>query len=362
MRVVFDQQIFTFQRFGGVSRSFVELSKHLNLLDGVESRVIAPFHFNKHLLRSNPSAGIYLPKSTDFLGFNKRVRLLGENLSKFAIDRFKPNLIHETFYEPTKIKHSNYPIVTTVQDLIREKIGVETQKVERKRKSIERADLILCISESTKRDLLDFYKPDHAKVVRVYLGVSEFFFSANKDASSNNRKNVILYVGTRSGYKNWRLLITAFANSSFLKSEFEITCFGGGCLDKDELSLLRQMGIINRVKQIGGNDELLKELYETAACLVYPSQYEGFGLPVVEAMASGCPVITSDIDVLRESGGNAARYFDLNDAESLKHTLENLLPDDVALNHMRIAGRLHSRKFSWFETAKQTFMAYQKLT
>lgn len=361
MRVVFDQQIFALQRFGGVSRSFVELNKHLNFLDDVESRVIAPLHFNKHLFQSNPLAGIYVPKSTDFLGFNKRVRLSGEKASKFLIDRFKPDLIHETFYESSNLRRSKYQIVTTIQDLIREKIGVETQKIERKRNSIARADLILCISESTKRDLLDFYNPDLAKVVRVYLGVNEFFFSAEEITSSIRRKNLILFVGNRSGYKNWRLLVTTYANSKFLKSEFEIVCFGGGSFNRDELSFLSNMNIIKRVKQMGGNDESLKELYKSAACLVYPSKYEGFGLPIVEAMASGCPVITSDIDVLHESGGNAARYFDLNDAESLQHTLENLLTDDEALTQMQIEGRLHSRKFSWFETAKQTFIAYQKL-
>lgn len=361
MRVVFDQQVFSLQRFGGVSRSFVELNNHLNLLEGVESRVIAPLHFNKHLFQSNPLGGIYLPKSTDVFDFNKRVRLLGENISRFIIDRFKPDLVHETFYEPSLFENNKYPIVTTIQDLIREKIGREHQKVQRKRDSVDRASLIICISDSTKRDLLDFYNPDKGKVVRIYLGVNEFFYSSSHESDLSGSKNSILFVGNRSGYKNWGLLVTAFAKSNFLRSEFEIVCFGGGRFSKEELVLLNELRVADRVKQVSGDDKSLKQRYESAACLVYPSQYEGFGLPVVEAMASGCPVVASDIDVLHESGGIAARYFSLNDVDSLKHTLEDLLVDDDALKRMRLEGREHARNFSWLETAKQTFLAYKTI-
>ncbi len=360
MRVAFDQQIFTLQRFGGVSRSFVEISRHLNLLDGVEARVIAPLHFNKHLYDSSPGSGIYIPKSSDFLDFNKKVRLLGEYLSQLHINRFKPDLIHETFYEPVSLKGSRFPIATTIQDLIREKIGIDKQKMERKKNSIERARLILCISESTKRELLEFYNPEPEKVVRVYLGVNESFFSPESTKSIVG-KSYILFVGNRSGYKNWKLLVSAFANSSFLKSEFELICFGGGDFSNDEISWLNELRISNQVKQVKGGDDSLKVYYRAAACLVYPSEYEGFGLPVVEAMASHCPVVASDIDVLHESGGIAARYFESNDMESLKNMLENLLVNDEELSQMRVQGRSHASKFSWFENAKQTKIAYETL-
>lgn len=360
MKIVFDQQIFTLQRFGGISRSFVELSHHLNLLSGIRSKIIAPFHFNKHLLTSSPSSGVYLPKSTDKFGFNKKVRTLGKRVSNLAIERFNPDFIHETFYDSESFPYPDYPVVTTIQDLIREKLGVEKLKIDKKQKCIERAQLIICISESTKNDLLEYYSPDPEKVHRVYLGVNKFFFQEDL-SKGKNRKPTILFVGNRFGYKNWEFLVNAFAKSEPLKNNFEVVCFGGGRLKIEELDLLKRLNISNKVKFVDGSDVELRDNYSNSACFVYPSLFEGFGLPIVEAMASGCPVVVSDIPVFHESAGPAAEYFDPKDINSLIHSLETILFNTQKLDQMRISGFSHAKNFTWMETARNTVSAYQTI-
>ena len=362
MKVIFDQQIFALQRFGGISRSFVELNKHLNFLDDIESRIVAPLHFNKHLFDSKVTLGIYLPKSTDKFGFNKKVRSVGKWVSDLAINQFRPDLIHETFYDPKSYPYSDYPVVTTIQDLIREKIGEEKEKIAKKRESVERAKLIICISDSTKMDLLEYYKVDPSKVHRVYLGVSGFFLQEIPEGVGTwTPNNIILFVGNRSGYKNWEKFVQAFSCSKILLENFNVVCFGGGRFNDVENETLLRLGIIEKVKYLDGSDHQLKELYEKSACLVYPSLYEGFGLPVVEAMASGCPVFASDIPVLHESAGVAAKYFDPQDINSLIQALETNLFDTDKLQKMRKLGFDHAKKFTWVETAKQTYLAYKSI-
>jgi glycosyltransferase involved in cell wall biosynthesis len=142
---------------------------------------------------------------------------------------------------------------------------------------------------------------------------------------------------------------------------FTVVCFGGGRFNDVENETLLRLGIIEKVKYLDGSDHQLKELYEKSACLVYPSLYEGFGLPVVEAMASGCPVFASDIPVLHESAGVAAKYFDPQDINSLIQALETNLFDTDKLQKMRRLGFDHAKKFTWVETAKQTYLAYKSI-
>ena len=142
---------------------------------------------------------------------------------------------------------------------------------------------------------------------------------------------------------------------------FEVICFGGGRFRKEELNLLKELDVLTKVKFIDGSDVELKDYYINSTCVVYPSFFEGFGLPIVEAMASGCPVVASDIPVLHESAGNAAEYFDPRDIDSLIHSLETISFDTQKLKQMQISGQEHAKNFRWAETAKQTFSVYQKI-
>jgi glycosyltransferase involved in cell wall biosynthesis len=361
MRIAFDYQIFLLQRHGGVSRYFVELYEALLRLDQCEPRIFAPFHFNSHLNNSTNPAGLYLPFSTNYFGFNSTVRKINISSCKRSIKEFRPEVIHETFYEDTSLYSANYKKVTTVHDLTRERLGVDLRKIQKKKEAIRRSDHIVTVSKSTTTDLLNFYDVDPATISTIYVGVSDFFQSEPLEKHFTSDKPYILFVGHRDGYKNWQRFITAYSKSDFLRSSFSVHCFGGGNFKKDEVRLLNEFGLEENIKLISGGDEKLRSEYQSAACLVYPSLYEGFGSPVIEAMASGCPVFASRISALLESGGEAARFFDPYVEDSIIDVLETGLGSPSILSSMVKTGRGHASQFTWQKTASETLKVYESV-
>jgi len=116
-----------------------------------------------------------------------------------------------------------------------------------------------------------------------------------------------------------------------------------------------------KVKHVEGDDNVLKSLYNNAIALIYPSLYEGFGLPVLEAMACGCPVISSNTSSLPEVGGDASIYFDPTNAEELKFKIEDILTSTAVREKYKILGLERVRKFTWQQTALDTYEAYKNL-
>lgn len=362
MRVAFDHQIFTLQRYGGVSRYFVELFKSLLTQDECKPRIFAPLHYNALLKSLSPRAGIYLPHSSNFLGFNSAVFHASTFFSGVGIRNFNPDVLHETFYGEKNSYSINTPIVSTIHDLTRERLGVDVSKIERKKKAIERADRLITVSKSTTNDLIHFYGVDESKISTIYVGVSNFFRRRSEICSfPKNRKPFILFVGHRDGYKNWKSLISSYSKSNFLRDNFHVVCFGGNKFSAPELLFLRDRNVQNLVSHASGTDIDLRNLYQQASCLVYPSIYEGFGSPVIEAMASGCPVFCSGTSALLESGGAAAKFFDPNLDESIIDVLESGLNSHSEISKMVELGYEHSSQFTWERTASQTLRIYKDL-
>ena len=148
MKIVIDNKIFLRQKFGGVSRYFVELQSKLNTNTKINSRIIAPIHINSHLhhLDNDPKRRIFIPKATNRLKINSGIKLLSDYLSVQEIKKFNPNLIHETFYTLTDPWNKKIKRVTTVYDLIREKIDPVVSKSEAKKATLGRSEKIICIS------------------------------------------------------------------------------------------------------------------------------------------------------------------------------------------------------------------------
>lgn len=358
MRVAFDNQIFLLQKFGGVSRYFVELAKSLNCNGDIDTRLITPLHFNRHLQNSNISPkGVFIPFTSDLLQMNKMMRTLSTKVSRSCLERWKPDLLHETFYSDVDSWPKDLNRVTTIHDLIREKYEPQVSKSSRKRAAISRARAIICVSDSTRNDFLNYYDVSEEKVKRVYVGVDGKIFTA-QPVDSPIKRDFILYVGHRNGYKNFDLLLHAFASSSLLKSNFCIVTFGGNPLSAVEKRKINELGLSNSVIYAKGNDATLSMYYRTAVVFVYPSKYEGFGSPNLEAMSSGCPVLCSDISPFRESAGNAGLFFDPNSIESLRSNLEFLLSDTDKRESMSRAGIAHAAQFSWSKCAWHTTQVY----
>jgi len=172
----------------------------------------------------------------------------------------------------------------------------------------------------------------------------------------------VLFVGSRGSYKNFELLIDAFSSSARLKKDFGIICFGGGTFTEKEKRLVARAGLkSDRVLQMSGHDSCLKELYSLADVFVYPSLYEGFGMPPLEAMSSGCPVVSSNTSSLPEVVGDAAEMVDPESFESIRHGLEAVLYCDQRRVELISKGRVNASRFSWKNCAQDTYEIYKRL-
>jgi len=260
-------------------------------------------------------------------------------------------------------------IVVTVVDMIYElfphlfnTIGAERFR-KQKRRCVLNADAVICISETTRRDLQDFYGMGLDKVWAVPLGYSNTFKrlpSLPERAESPVSGPFLLYVGSRSHYKNFRQLIQAYSLWQ-RRQEVNLVVVGREW-SKDEIDTLTGSGIYDRVRLLDKvDDEALCYLYNTAVALVYPSLYEGFGIPLLEAMACGCPVVASRIPSTIEVAGDCPVYFDPGEKEELVLALDKVLSEGRESQRV-LAGLERVKDFSWERTAGQTLKVYRSLS
>lgn len=367
MKIAYDHQIFCGQSVGGISRYYCELATYISRTN--EIMVFAPFHRNRYLSDCNfkQLKGIGVtryPWKT-----SKLIMSLNFPLAKLQLRRWNPDLVHETYYSRFNIAPKNTPTVLTVFDMIHELFPKLYRRNDNtalnKKKAINRADHIICISESTKKDLLNTYSIDEKKISVIYFGFSKFP-SLNQNITDmnidyQNLKKYILYVGSRGGYKNFTNLLLAFGRSSSLKKNFSIVAFGGGPFTRSEKILIEELGLnVNQVTQLSGSDEILGYLYSRASCFIYPSLYEGFGLPILEAMAHNCPVLSSNKSSMPEIGQNAAIYFDPKSPDDISFQLERILFNDNLRSDLIIRGSERILDFSWAKCAHETNSIYMK--
>jgi glycosyltransferase involved in cell wall biosynthesis len=360
VRIIYDNQIFHLQRYGGVSRYFIELASAFSKMKTeVEIRILAPLHFNFYLNNSNSlrKGNFYIPKSSEMFGFNQLIRQISTAIANKRIDRFYPQVIHETFYNEINIWNSKAPRVLTIYDLIRESEGINSVQAKRKQVALNRANQIICISEETSRQLKMHYEVDDRRLHVVHLGVSSKFFV---EKAERNRRKEILFIGQRSGYKDFMTLVNAFSISKSRLEKFRLVAFGGGNFTLSEKEEMKKLGIPpNSIEQIGGNDEALIERYSSASIFVASSRLEGFGLPILESMAAQTPVICSDIAVFREIAGNCARYFSPGNYHELSQILDQVLLENLNNESQTTSGLQRAKEFSWDLCASRTLEVYR---
>ena len=226
-------------------------------------------------------------------------------------------------------------MVLTVYDMIHEKLGSQLgpdpwNTPERKRRAVEAADRVICISESTKRDLLEYYPIDPAKVAVTYLA-SELRHEAG-DAPPPERP-YLLFVGSRAPYKNFDLLLRSLAHARERYPELTLAVTGPA-FRPDEQQQIAALGLGDSVQHHGlvGDAELVR-LYTHCTAFVYPSQYEGFGIPPLEALQCGALPIVAPVSSLPEAVGDAGLYFDLADPDTsalIRHAAGRFLQLDEA--------------------------------
>lgn len=364
MKVLFDNEIFLIQKYGGATRYFYELIQRIINYEDVEAYMYMGYFINKYGLEE------YTGKFKRFKG--KRIPFIAKTktiLSKIQISSFNRfrnqsncSLFHQTYYRNYNRRQGEKKIVS-ILDFTHEKYPElfskfdDTKKA--KKNAILTADGIICISESTKKDLLEFYKISEDKIKVIYLGNSLSTFSEDKTYSG---KPYLLYVGDRRTYKNFEIVLKLFSKLDILRKDFELICFGGGKFSKHEIKIINELGLTGLIRQISGNDDLLKSCYKFANIFLYPSIYEGFGIPLLEAMQFGCPIVASNRSSLPEIGGNAALYFEPDNVDSLIESVNIILNDNDTKAKLVKNGFERVKLFSWDNCAKQTYNFYKELT
>jgi glycosyltransferase involved in cell wall biosynthesis len=360
IKVLFDQQIFLLQSFGGISRYFTELIRtylehpELGILPVVESKKT----FNQHLSEELASQGFSIDRS--------RLRSFLRALSGSLLERNQKttaDLSHLTFYFPGYFsRNKTLPKVVTLFDMIPEKVPAKNRLWNPhfvKRHYLAKADAVVSISETSTKDMVKEFGIKR-QIPTTYLGVSANF-APNLERLAGIPKSYLLYVGARSGYKDGGTAVSAFAQISESFSDQHLLFVGGGAFTTQEKRLFRELGISNQVAQQAVSDSELPRVYSNALLLIYPSRYEGFGLPLVEAMASGVPILASDTEINREIAQDVANYFPTGNVSALVEGIQAILADPIGQRTKIEAGILRSKEFSWLQCARQTAEVYKAL-
>lgn len=373
MRVLFDHQVFSWQTYGGISRYIFELARGLDSL-GHESVFPQDFYSGNRYLQDLP--GVHAKPLTNFQFKGKK--WLQERLSRAAslraLRNTAPDVFHPTYFGDYFLRAlpcNRKPFVVTIHDMIHEKFGhgrhglfsLDAKVVENKRLLAQKADAVIVVSEHTRRDVLQFIpEADPAKIHTIYHGNSLAAPGLHHVHSLSLPGRYVLFVGQRKGYKNFSWMLEQLAALLRADNSLYLVAAGGPAFDAVETALLSSLGLSTRViHQKNPSDADLAELYSRAQCFVFPSAYEGFGIPVLEAFACGCPAVLNAVSSLPEVGGDAVRYFPDQDGAALQQSVQALLHEPALRQRLIEKGYERLRQFSWENSVQAHLKIYQSL-
>lgn len=351
MKIIYDNIIFSLQKAGGISIYWTELIKRIVKTKQVE----------------------FYEKSNQNI-FRKEIDIIAKQESSiiFQILRYLPflkklpskSIFHSSYYRVALQK--DVVNITTVHDFTYEYFRSGLAKyihVWQKGFAIKKSDGIICVSENTKKDLIKFYPMiDESKIKVIYNGVGDEFINLENpkeyltdEFERLKDKKYILYIGDRSSYKNFDIAIEVLKKLN----NYSLVVVGGQEFSKDELE--NKIDIKDRVyhfRGIGGDK--LNTLYNNAFCLLYPSSYEGFGIPISEAMKAGCPVVSTNISSIPEVAGDAGLLVDEIKVENFIDEIKKL-EDSEFRTKLINKGLKQSKKFSWDKCFEETYNFYQEV-
>lgn len=359
--VLFTGDIFRQQARGGITRYVLEITQRL----ARPSEIVLGVHQSVELAGSAARlrAGLRLPA---FRGAHRVAALVNPVVDTALVRGRRGVILHPSYYRDPDALDVRSPLVVTVHDMTHERLPEQfggrwwsaADPARHKAALCARADRVLCNSETTRRDVLELLRLPESKV-RLTPHASRDWSAIAPAPIPALEEPFFLWVGPRHAYKNFEPTLAAWAACSAAAGT-GLLCVGGGAFRAEERARIAALGVEERVLQRAASDAELRCAYDHAAALVYTSLWEGFGVPVVEALSLGCPVVTSDRAPLREVGGDAALYVESTDPASLADGLTRALgadraPDAVARR------RAQAARFSWDRCAAEHEAVYREL-
>ena len=363
MTIFFDHQIFSQQLYGGISRYYTELITAINQTPD-DTAYLSLLATNNVYLRKAAVAKKPLLVGAVVKERLRTINYLNSSYTRYNLRRTPLDVFHPTYYDPYFLPYlKGRPFVVTFHDMIHEKFGSTFKELGNSKKLIaqkrvlaERATRIIAVSENTKKDVIEILQVDPAKIDVIYHSYS---FYARLIPRFKPVRPYLLFVGNRGSYKNFTNFLRASA-TVLIHYDLTLICAGRARLRPPERDLIRQLDLTSRAEhQPITDDTTLQKLYESALAFVYPSLYEGFGIPVLEAFACNCPCVLSHTGSLPEIAATAALYFDPDDGDSIASAVERVVSDEKLRHQLAIDGSQRLAYFSWERTVRETMRVYQ---
>lgn len=362
MKILYDHQAFTGSIYGGVPRYFADLMEHLELMgQSVELATWFSNNFyiqNKSYYKGKPYRNVIGSRTPTICSHLNRANaamcLLMKNYDVF----------HPTFYNPYFLDFlGKKPFVLTYHDAIKDKFGdqyahLDNVSKEKKQSILARASKIIAVSENTKMDLVEVFdvNPDKVAVIHHATNFQEILSAPVRDLP----ERYLLYVGSRVDYKFFLPFLRA-VSQLLIDENIHLVCAGGGNLSVGEREEIEVLNLKEKVIVMHIDDGKLKTMYQKAIAFVYPSKYEGFGIPILEAFASDCPVILNDSSSFPEVAGDAALYFDALIPDSIVNAVKKVVKDPELRDQLIKKGRERFNDFSIQEMTCQTLAIYESV-
>ncbi len=368
MKILYDHQIFVYQEFGGISRYFYELMNAFEKDKDIRFDLSLAYSNNHYIKNARFVKSRPFFKTRNFRLKNRflhYVNMRGERKLLLGKDY---DVFHPTYFNPYFLEYlGDKPFVLTIYDMVyelfphifshRDKTGVY------KKLLTPMATKIIAISENTKRDIIKLFGIKEDKIEVIYLAnpLAAGAIEKRKGAVSDLPQKYLLFVGNRRVYKNFDTFIESISSLLQDDKDLHLLCAGGGTFTPSEIAGLEKLGVMKKVTQRSFDDNQLAQFYLNAVAFVFPSLYEGFGIPVLEAFSCGCPVIASNISSLPEVAGNAAEYFDPADTMSILSAVKKVVRDHNLRSELKDRGYERLKGFSWEKTANNTKNLYQSI-
>jgi len=353
--------IFARQKYGGISKYFNELLQRIPQKDWELSLLVSNNHY---LEETGLKKTLNFFSNVDFKGKERIMVELGVPYSIYKLKSKKWDVFHPTMMPARYSSYmpKNKPMVITAHDVLYYLFHKNNPKrewlLEMDIKAANMADKIIAISENTKRDYIQYFGIDEKKIEVIHHGIEK-----NKQTIYKNRieeNPYILFVGIRYDYKNFSRFAKAFSIISEKNPEIRLICTGFPFSDSEK-NELKSLNIIDKTKLILATEQEMAQLYHDAEMFVFPSTYEGFGMPILEAMVYDCPVVLSNTSCFPEIAQDAGLYFNPYEVDDIVDKITNMLMNvDLRKRYIEL-GKKRLSGFSWDKCAAEHVKTYNSL-